>query len=228
MGKGMSLVELLIALACSSILVLALYHFNRISAASHHGMRCTWYCMQSLRTATLQLNSDLAQGACLLPQDIKIRVEGNQLFISGIPVTSQHPGVSVSSHAPPPYYSLVISSDARGLILDTTDIDGDGRPDFWADLGMITDTSPCVISHSYARGDSRVAILTDMIPVQGDRAVPAIHYELKPDGLYRNNQLLAEAVILFQPRISGHTLTISMRARYHETTKDMSLSYPIP
>ncbi|MCU0575913.1 MAG: prepilin-type N-terminal cleavage/methylation domain-containing protein [Desulfobacterota bacterium] len=227
MIRGMSLVELVIAMACSSLLALALYHFHRVTAVSHGEMRDAWYCMQSLRQATLQLNSDLVQGACLLPQEFKVRAEGSHLFIAGIPVTSQHPGISLSPHIPPPYYSLVVSSEARGASVDTTDIDGDARPDFWADLGMITDSSFCVISHAYVRGNTNLTVAAGRMPLPGDRAVPAIHYELKGDGLYRNSQLLAEAVVHFDPQIKGQELTLQMRSRYHETVKDISLSYPL-
>lgn len=225
--RGMSLVELVVALACSSLLALALYHVHQVSSATHSGMRVAWYCMQSLRQAALQLNTDLTQKACLLPQDLGLRVEGAHLYIAGIPVTSQHPGIRVSPHAPPPYYSLVTSSDARGIVVDTTDIDGDTRPDFWADLGLITDSSPCIISHAYTRGSTAISVVTSRRPSSGDRAVPAIHYELRDDGLYRNGQLLAEAIVLFEPRVSGRELTIHMRSRYHGTEKTMSLSYPI-
>ena len=227
MDRGMSLVELIVSLACSSMLVLALYHVHQVSAVSHRDMRDAWRCMQSLRHATLQLNSDLTQRACLLPRDLGVRVEGSHLYIAGIPVTSQHPGISVSTYAPPPYYSLVMSSSARGIVLDTIDIDSDTRPDFWADLGMITDSAPCIIGHGYVRGTSSIPVITARMPVPGDRAVPAVHYELKDDGLYRNNQLLAEAVVLFAPRISGRGITIQMRSKYHETVKDISLASPI-
>lgn len=227
MAKGMSLVELVIALACSSMLVLALYHMYQVSASSHHEMRDAWYCMQSLRHAAIQLNIDLTQRACLLPRDLAVRTEGSHLYVAGIPVTSQHPGITVSTHVPPPYYALVTASGAHHFVLDTVDIDNDTRPDFWADIGMITDSGPLTISHGYNRGNTLVIVSAGLSPIQGDRVVPAIHYELKKDGLYRNNQLLAEAVALFEPRISGHELTIQMRSRYHGSVKDISLSYPV-
>ena len=229
MERGMGMVELLIALACSSILFLALYQFYQVSAVTHKEMREAWYCMQSIRQASIQLNADLVQCALLLPQDLKVAIEGSQLFIAGVPVTSENPGISISLTNPAPYYALINSSAERVAILDTVDIDNDGRADFWADLGIITENGPCVVSHNYSRGlDKKTLPLTCAImPVQGSRAVPAIHYELKGDGLYRNNQLLAEAVVLFHPTISGNDLTIRMRSRYHETEREISLSSPI-
>lgn len=227
MDKGVSLVELVVALACSSVLVLALYHVHRVSASSHHEMRDAWHCMQSIRQATLQLNSDMTQAACLLPQDMGIRVEGSDLYIAGIPVTSQHPGIALSTRMPPPYYAVVLSSGAFGFTLDTTDIDGDARDDFWADLGVITDRGPCTISHGYTRGNVTLSISAGLAPLPGDRVVPAVHYGLEADGLYRNGQLLAEAVVLFDPAVSGRELTIRMRSRYHGSTKDILLSYPV-
>ncbi|HVN71412.1 MAG TPA: prepilin-type N-terminal cleavage/methylation domain-containing protein [Desulfomonilia bacterium] len=227
MEKGVSLVELLIAMFLSSILLLILYQFNQMSSAMHRGLREEWYCMQSLRRASLQLNADIVQNACLLPQNLKIAVMNNHLFIAGIPVTSEHPGIRLIENNTPPYYALIMSSAAWGAVLDTIDMDNDGLPDFWADLGMITDSGPCVISHNYSRGSNNVFITFWKIPIGGDRAVPAFHYELKDDGLYRNNQLLAEALVLFNPKISGNELTIDMRSQYHETQKKLLLSYPI-
>jgi hypothetical protein len=43
------------------------------------------------------------------------------------------------------------------------------------------------------------------MPPQGARAVPAVCYELKKDGLYRNNELLAEAVVYFNPGFQAQT-----------------------
>ncbi len=227
MEKGVGLVELLIALACSSILFLALYQFYQVSAVTHQEMREAWYCMQSLRQASIRLNADLVQCALLLPQDLKIAVQGSELFIAGVPVTSENPGINISLTNPAPYYALINSSVDGGAILDTVDIDNDGHADFWADLGILTESGPGVVGHNYKRGNNRVPLICAVMPAQGDRVVPAIHYELKGDGLYRNNELLAEAVVLFHPTISGNDLTIHMRSRYHGTEKELSLSSPI-
>jgi hypothetical protein len=227
MEKGVGLVELLLALACSSILFLALYQFYQVSAVTHQEMREAWYCMQSLRQASIQLNSDLVQCALLLPQDLKIAVQGSELFIAGVPVTSENPGINISLTNPAPYYALINSSAEGDAILDTVDIDNDGHADFWAGLGLLTESGPCVVGHNYKRGKNTIPLTCAKMPVQGDRAVPAIHYELKGDGLYRNSELLAEAVVLFHPTISGNDLTIHMRSRYHGTEKELSLSSPI-
>lgn len=227
MEKGVGLVELLVSLACSSILILALYQFYQVSAVTHEEMREAWYCMQSLRQASIQLNSDMVQCACLLPQDLKIAVAGSQLFIAGVPVTSEHPGIQISQTSPPSYYTLIISSTATSAVFETVDIDNDGHADFWADLGMISDSGPCVASHNYSRGSTNVTFACPKRPIPGDRVVPAVHYELKEDGLYRNGQLLAESVVFFNPIISENVLTIQMRSDYHGTQKELSLSYPI-
>ncbi len=229
MEKGVGLVELLIGLACSSILFLALYQFYQVSAVTHQEMREAWYCMQSLRQASIQLNADLVQCALLLPQDLKIAVQGSELFIAGVPDTSENPGISISLTNPAPYYALINSSVQGVAILDTVDIDNDSHADFWAGLGILSESGPCVVGHNYSRGlaNKSIPLTCAIMPVQGNRAVPAIHYELKGDGLYRNNQLLAEAVVLFHPTISGNDLTIHMRSRYHGTEKELSLSTPI-
>jgi type II secretory pathway component PulJ len=227
MEKGVGLVELLIALACSSILFLALYRFYQFSTVTHQEMREAWYCMQSLRQASLRLNADLVQCSYLLPQDLKIAVQGGGLFIAGVPVTSENPGISISPPTPVPYYALINSAVQGGAILDTVDIDNDSHADFWAGLGILTESGPCVIGRTYSRGNTKVPLTCAIMPVQGNRAIPAIHYELRGDGLYRNNELLAEAIVLFQPIISGNDLTISMRSRYNGTEKELSLSYRI-
>lgn len=225
MEKGVSLVELIIALACSSVLLLALYQFHRVAANTHAQIRQEWYCMQSLRQACIRLNTDMSQCAFLLPQDLKVATEGGRLFIAGVPVTSENPGLRLSKTDPAPYYSLVNSSSSSDAVLDTIDIDNDGHADFWAGLGILTDCGPCLISHSYSRGFTRVPMTCWKFPPKGARAVPAVCYELKKDGLYRNNELLAEAVVYFNPRISGPDLSIDMRSSYHGTQKELSLSY---
>jgi hypothetical protein len=229
MEKGVGLVELLIALACSSILFLALYQFFQVSSVTHKEMKASWYCMQSLRQASIQLNADLVQCALLLPQDLKIAVKGSELFIAGVPVTSENPGISISLTNPAPYYALINSSVQGGATLDTVDIDNDGHPDFWAGLGILTESGPCVVGPRYSRDlkNKSLPLTCAMMPLQGNRAIPAIHYELKGDGLYRNNELLAEAVVIFNPMISGNDLTIRMRSQYHGTQKELSLSTPI-
>ena len=226
MEKGVGLVELLIALACSSILFLGLYQFYQVSSLTHKETREAWYCMQSLRQASIRLNADLVQCALLLPQDLKIAVEAGGLFVAGVPVTTENPGISISSTNPAPYYALINSSVQGRALLDTVDIDNDGHADFWSGLGILTESGPCVVSQNYSRGNKSIPVTCAIMPVQGDRAVPAVHYELKGDGLYRNNQLLAEAVVLFRPTFSGNDLTIHMRSRYHGTEKELSLSYP--
>jgi hypothetical protein len=227
MEKGAGLVELLIALACSSIVFLALYRFYQVSSVTHQETREAWYCMQSLRQASIRLNADLVQCALLLPQDLRIAVQGSGLFIAGVPVTSENPGISISLTNPAPYYALINSSVQGAVILDTVDIDNDGHADFWAGLGILTESGPCVVDQNYSRGNNRVPLACAIKPLQGDRAVPAIHYELKGDGLYRNNELLAEAVVLFHPTISGNDLTIYMRSKYHGTEKELTLSYSV-
>jgi prepilin-type N-terminal cleavage/methylation domain-containing protein len=227
MKTGLSLVELLIAMAAASLLMLVLYHLQILSNAIHIEMKDEWYCMQSLRGAAVQLNDDLTQCACLLPQDLKVALDGSELFIAGVPVTSQHPGIRPSPSIPPPYYSIVVSSTTHDLVLDAIDIDGDSRADFWADLGMITEAGPCLISHEYSRGNPTVTMVSSHAIAPGNRVVPAIHYELKADGLYRNSQLLAEAIVHFEPRLGSGELVVVMRARHHGTEKELSIPYPL-
>ncbi len=167
MNKGLSLVELLVAMACSGVLMLAIYHVHLVSTASSASVKGEWYCMQSLRQASLRLSMDLTQCACLMPQDLKVLVDGSRLYIAGIPVTSSHPGIRVSGGSPPPYYSLVLSSSVRSVVLDTVDIDGDMRPDYWAGLGMISDASACTIGQAYQRGRTTIPVTLGTAPGQG-------------------------------------------------------------
>jgi len=227
MKQGISLVELMIAMTAASLLVLAVYHLSRVSSAIHTETRDAWFCMQSIRNASIQLNDDLTQCACLLPQDLKVAVRDRDLFIAGLPATSNHRGIQPSSRVPPPYYALIVSAQGHSMVLDTVDIDSDGTADFWADLGIITEGGPCTISHGYSRGGLVVPVIAPPPAVPGGMVIPAVHYELKSDGLYRNNQLLAEAIHSFEPRLVKNELVVMMRARYHGTEKELSIPYPL-
>jgi len=223
--KGFSLVELLVAMAAASLLILALYRMDLLVVKVHTEMKDEWYCMQSLQAAAFQLNEDLAQAGCLTPPDLLLAVENKDLFIAGIPMISLNPGVQLSLTAPPPYYSMVVSFRPGIATVDTVDIDGNGKEDFWADLGMISDQGPGIITHGYVRGSLSIPLGAALALEAGSRMVPAIHYTLKPDGLYRNGQLLAEAVSCFEPKLAPHELTILLRSRYHGKEKELLLPH---
>jgi prepilin-type N-terminal cleavage/methylation domain-containing protein len=223
--EGFSLVELLVAMTAASLLILALYRLDLLTVKVHTEVKDEWYCMQSLRAAAFQLNDDLIQAGCLLPRDLLFAVENNDLFIAGIPVTSLNPGVQPSLSAPLPYYAMVVSARPGTATVDTVDIDGNGKEDFWADLGMITDRGPGIISHNYARGSLTISVTTLQALQAGTRMIPAIHYTLKQDGLHRNGQLLAEAVFCFEPKLGPHELTILLRSRHHGKEKELLLSH---
>ncbi len=225
MERGLTLVELLLSIALASILILTLYSIHSLTASTYRDTMAGWYCMQSLRSAIVRLDADLKQCACLLPQDMRIACGENALFISGVPLTSSHSGIHVHASIAPPYFSTIRSLSGSSMTLDALDIDSNGSYDYWADLGIITERGPCVISHGYTRGD---AVLTLKEPAPGnigERAVPAVHYELRADGLYRNGQLLAEAVCAFAPHVDGSEVVIVMEACYHEYKKDIAYSY---
>jgi hypothetical protein len=112
--------------------------------------------MQSLRGAFIQIDADVKQCALLLPQDLKVAWSGGSLFIAGAPVTSAYSGIGLDGSTAPPYCSVVRSSTSRSVELDSVDIDGNSAPDYWADLGIITDSGPSVISHNYSRENTLV------------------------------------------------------------------------
>jgi hypothetical protein len=122
---------------------------------------------------------------------------------------------------------VVTAREASGLRLDTVDIDQDAVPDFWADLGIITDNGAYVISHAYARGNAFLPLKTSPFAVIGDRVIPAIHYDIRDDGLYRNGQLLAEGIDVFHASVEGVTLTVYLRVTSHGTTREIHYAYPI-
>ncbi|MCD6570966.1 MAG: prepilin-type N-terminal cleavage/methylation domain-containing protein, partial [Deltaproteobacteria bacterium] len=221
MNKGVTLIELIISLAIASILILGLYSVNSISAKTSKQTRENWYCMASIRNSILQLDLDLMQCAYLMPQDMKISTEKNQLFIAGLPHTSKHSGIRLNMNTLPPYFSIIIKSEGSCIKLDTIDIDNNSVPDFWADLGIITDSGPYVISHNYSRGNSRLPLTSKVNVNPGDRVIPAIHYELKSDGLYRDGQLLAEAITGFDAKINSGNLAIHLKASLNNTVKEL-------
>ncbi|HPW68308.1 MAG: type II secretion system protein [Desulfomonilia bacterium] len=225
MERGLTLVELLLSITLASILSLTLYSLYSLTASAYREAMAGWYCMQSLRSAIVQLDSDLKQCACLLPQDLKVACQESALFIAGVPLTSSHSGIRVHASIPPPYFSTIRSLSGSSMILDVLDIDASGSYDYWADLGVITESGPCVISHGYSRGDAVLTLKTPAPGSTGERTVPAIHYELKADGLYRNGQLLAEALCTFAPHLDGAEVAIVMEACYHENRERISYTY---
>ncbi len=227
MDKGISLVELMISLTISTILILAVYSMYSLFTKGYLDSRDHWYCMQSLRNALIQIDSDLKQCAFLLPQDLKIASGKGSLFIAGAPVTSSYSGLNVHRKYPPPYFSIIQSSAAGTITLDSIDIDQDNTPDYWADLGIITDSGPYVISRGYSRGNAVIPLTAQPQVKAGDRSVPSVHYELKEDGLYRNAQLLAEAVTAFDAAITGKTVTILLTARHNGEEKRTSYRYEL-
>ncbi len=227
MRQGFSFIELMLSITLASLLVLGLYAMNNLFTDTYTELRRGWYCMQSLRNTVLFLNRDLRQCGYLLPQDLKLAEAPNQLFLAGTPLTSQHSGLHYPRQGPPPCFAIVTGADAGGLRLDTVDIDGNAVPDFWADLGLITESGAYVIAHSYRRGGITLPLTSTPEVFTGERAVPAIHYELKKDGLYRNNQLLAEAISTFQPTLRDTTLSIHLKARAHAQERALTFDFPI-
>ncbi|HDP24463.1 MAG TPA: hypothetical protein ENN34_03370 [Deltaproteobacteria bacterium] len=225
MCKGVSLVELLLAVAAASMLILALYSLNSITERSHHELMDSWYCTQSLRTAFVELNRDLIQCGYLLPEDLKIAVSANNLFIAGTPRTSQHSGLCLSPSGTPPYFSIIRGRESLTILLDTVDIDHDDTSDYWADLGIITESGPFVIAHNYSRGNSAVKITSEAPLEIDDRVVPAIHYALRPGGLYRNGQLIAEAIVGIESHLGGDELIIDLEAEHNGTNKKIRLTH---
>ncbi len=225
MERGLTLVELMLSITLASILILTLYSIHSLTASTYRDTMAGWYCMQSLRSAIVRLDADLKQCACLLPQDMRIACGEKALFISGVPVTSSHSGIHVHASIPPPYFSIILSLSGNSITLDDIDIDSSGSYDYWADLGIITESGPCVISRGYARGDPVLTLKEPPPGNLGERAVPAVHYELRADGLYRNGQLLAEAVCTFAPHVDGTEVVVVMEACYHEYRKGISYSY---
>lgn len=227
MRQGVTLIELVIAMAIASILVLAAYSMHSIGEGISRTARDSWYCMQALRAAFLQLDQDLMQCAYLLPQDLKIAVQANRLFIGGLPVTADHPGVQINAVIPPPYYAIILGQEGSGIRLDTVDIDADHNPDFWADLGVLTDAGAYVIAHTYTRGNTFIPLKGDPVGVNGARAVPAVYYELQRDGLYRDGQILAEGIDAFEAHRDGTDVTIYLRATNNGTVREMHYRFAI-
>lgn len=227
MKRGLTLVELMLSITIASILILTLFSIYTLIAGTYRETRGGWYCMQSLRSSILQIDSDLKQCACLLPQDMRVVCRENALFISGIPVTSSHSGIGINSKTPPPYFSTVQSLSGNVVTLDTADIDFDGTADYWADLGIITESGAYVIAHGYSRGSTAVPLTSIPSVYIRERVVPSVHYELKAGGLYRNNQLLAEAVCHFEARLEGDDVIVFVKACYDGEEKSLSYTYCI-
>lgn len=225
MNRGMSLVELMLSLTIGTMVILVVCTMYALFSKCYGETKEAWYCLQSLRSAFVQIDSDVKQCSFLLPQDLKLAWDGGTLFIAGAPATSAYSGVSLNGGAPPPYYSIVQTSLGPAVGLDSVDIDEDGTPDYRADLGVITDSGPCVISHGYSRGNATLSMASSHRIRPGDRSVPSNHYQLREDGLYRNAQLLAEAITAFDAHVAGNELTIHLLARHNGKQKDLTYTY---
>lgn len=227
MERGLSLVELLVSLTISTILILAIYSVYSLVTKGYIDSRDSWYCMQSLRSSLIQIDSDLKQCAYLLPQDLKVACKKNSLFISGAPVSSSYSGLSLHSKISPPYFSVIRSSDTRNIELDTIDIDQNNTPDYCANLGIITDSGPYVISNGFKQKSAVIPLTSHPNVKKGDRSVPSVHYELKNDGLYRNAQLLAEGVRAFDAKVNGKSLILELKACHNGEAKSLSYTYEL-
>jgi hypothetical protein len=183
--------------------------------------------MQSIRCSVIQIDADLKQCACLLPQDLKVACTKGSLFISGACITSGYSGLELHRKSPPPYFSVIRAVSGSGMTLDAVDIDGNGTPDYRAGLGVITDSGPSVISNGYSRGSLTVTLSKPLSAKAGMRVVPSVHYELRGDGLYRNSQLLAESIRAFEARVSGCEVVIDLTASHNNQEKRLSYAYRI-
>jgi hypothetical protein len=224
MSKGMSLIEFMIGLLLGSLIMLSVTSIYIAVGWAYGSQRSEWLCMQSLRTTALVLNRDIEECSYLLPQDLKVSCSLSRLFIAGLPVTADHEGLIINSLYTPPYFSVVSSKHGDSIVLDTLDIDADNKSDYKAGYGIISDSGAFEIIQHYSKGSMPVP-LKDGSPNEGDRAVPAVMYLIKEDGLYRNGQLVSENITGFSPTLSGSELNIKMRAKKNETTKEISIDY---
>jgi hypothetical protein len=224
MSKGMTLIEFMIGLLLGSLIMLSVSSIYIAVGWSYGSQRADWLCMQSLRTAMLMLNRDIEECAYLLPQDLKVSCSSNRLFIAGLPVTTDHEGLRVNSLYTPPYFSVVSSKYGDSIVMDTLDIDDDNKPDYKAGYGIISDSGAFEIMQYYSKGNVTVP-LKGGAPNAGDRTVPAVVYQMRQDGLYRNGQLVSENITGFSAIQSGSELNIKMRAKRNETTREINYNY---
>ena len=230
MYRGFTLVELLVSLFIGMALILGLYRINSMFRDDASKIRHSRYCIQSIRNCLVHINMDLLQRAYLLPQDLALQVNGNSLFIAGLPMSDRYPGLNVNirSGMAPPYFAVVEDVSNAWIRLDTIDIDGDAKPDFWAETGIITDGGPLKVSHNYSRGNIIIPVGFSASTCRaGDRAVPAVVYELRPKGLYRNGQLLAESITGFDLLLNSSELKLHLRASHGHEQKEVVYEYKI-
>ncbi len=227
MRSGLSLIELMIALLCASLLMMSMYALSRAVQQTYRDSRSDWYCQQALRTAYLQLDLDLQQLGYLLPRELWIAVNEGGLFIGGLPRTSQHDGLQLETCTSLPCFALIREVYEGGLLLDQVSIDGDSRPDFWAGLGIITRGGAARIQGNYSRGNLLVAYSGTLSVQPADRVVPAIHYQLRSQGLYRNAQLLAENITVFEVQHIDDELKIRLEAESDDKRRALSFICPI-
>jgi len=226
MSKGMTLIEFIIVLLLGSLILLSVSSLYIAMAWAYGSQRSDWICMQSLRTAMHILDRDIEECAYLLPRDLKVVFSGDKLFVAGLTATNDNKGLSINSSYAPPYYSTVSSVNKDSIVLDTLDIDTDGKPDYIAGQGIISDSGAYEIMNNYSRGNTPIP-LKGGTPKAGDRTVPAVLYQVTGEGLYRNNQLISENITGLSVEHSGSEIKIIMRARSNETAKEISFNYSL-
>jgi hypothetical protein len=182
--------------------------------------------MQSLRAVAHQIDKDVTQCGYLLPGDLKVYCKSGSVFIAGLPAVSDHSGLQVGESLAPPYYGVVTSKYGDSIITDTLDIDEDGKTDFKANYGIISDSGAFQIMSHYSR-EHELIPLNDGSPAIGDRVVPAVVYQVSEDGLYRNAQLLAENIEKFSAALTGDDLKIFIKASRNGIAREISYNYTI-
>ncbi len=201
--KGVTLIELLIAMVISALLVAAMYSFFMTQQRTYAVQDNVADMQQNARMALLTLVHNVRMAGYGVPKFCALAPVNSTTGADGIFVSD--PDRIQTLPASEVFYAELNSDASQGatsITVTVTDIDGDGNDDFAANGAFIisdgTNTEGIVISNNYSAGSTTITfrsgyILQHSYSATNTRVVPAIFYNVDPTSheLRENGQPLA-------------------------------------
>lgn len=199
--RGVTLIELLIAMVVSALLVAGMYSFFMIQQKTYAVQDNVADMQQNARMSLVTLVRNVRMAGygvpstcALVPVNSTTGPDG--IFVSDATVIQTLPASDIFSAE----LNADVSSGATSVTVTITDIDEDGTADFVANGALIisdgTNTEGMVIPTSYTTGNATISFATGY-SLQHDysatdtQVVPAIFYHVVSRELRQNEQPLA-------------------------------------
>ncbi|MBW2040092.1 MAG: PilW family protein [Deltaproteobacteria bacterium] len=199
--RGVTLIELLIAMVISALLVAAMYSFFMVQQRTYAVQDNVADMQQNARMSLITLVKNVRMAGYGVPNSCALVPVNSSTGPDGIFV-SDHTVIQTLPDSDIFFAELNadVSSGATSITVTTTDIDGDGNDDFFATKALIisdgTNTEGMMISTNYATGNLTIPFasgysLQHNYSAADTRVVPAILYNVQSNELRENNQPLA-------------------------------------